>query len=65
MTTAACFPLETSSLMAALLYPKMLQDLPDFWRHSEEFQSSQGNDYAIKWAESASQCDINVPDPHV
>ena len=54
MTTAACFPLETSSLMVALLYPKMLQDLPDFWRHSEEFQSSQGNDYAINWAESAS-----------
>ena len=53
MTTAAYFPLETSSLIA-----KMSQDLqghpPDFWRHSEEFQGSQGNDYAINWAESAS-----------
>ena len=58
MTTVAYFPLETSSLIAALLYPKMSQDLqghsPDFRRHSEEFQSSQGNDYAVNWTESAS-----------
>ena len=34
MTTVAYFPLETSSLIAALLHPKMSQDLqghsPDF-----------------------------------